>query len=264
MSTKIDLYGSTIQYGVTDWRYTRAVRRARVADLANTQAAMANAIDEVIALAGTDPHPNISDLPLQSVRAVKFGPTKAWIDLNYAYGRINNAPSQQANLLVRMKLGTDPINIYRSFRNQSGGLMVNSFGMPTGPYLFPESLLADPTQHPRGRIYLRPVFKMSLPTTLTFHPYPYVGFMVGTVNSDTVGYAGFDFPPGWIRFDGCDVDVLETTNGVRFPTVYHFTIARFGHYEQELQSNAAGTGWEVINVLPYLESPFLNKFPVGA
>ena len=103
INIKLDLVGSTLQKGYTDFRFTRATRRGRAQGLLNNLNALDAAINEAAAQAGPV-HQSIATLPLASLSAVKFGPGKALLKLNYQYSRYRvPRPNTPAKDLVRTR-----------------------------------------------------------------------------------------------------------------------------------------------------------------
>lgn len=262
MAIKIDIHeGTRLRVGVYDHRYTTASRVGRATGLTTSRTALADAITELLADVTIDPHPDIPDLPLQWVEATRFGATKAWLRLGYGYGRGTNV-TIDPKLACRTTLYAEPLYIWRSFRDGAGQLAIDEHGLPQGLPYFSGVQASDLSVKPPARVYPRPTLRVEIPTTLFQHPLASVGGLVKVVNEDKVTFGGLVLPPGWVRFDGMATDVLDTRNGYRYPTNYVFTVAKGGHWEQELVQDPQGSGkWVTRSALNHLEAPFGGAFP---
>lgn len=261
---KIDLHGTTwLRRGVSDRRWNRAIRTGICNNVSISQTGIDEALAAFMAMPAVLSHPSIPDMPLQHAAGRKWGPTVVRFIAEYGYGN-NPVPSTNPRAFVKFRLYSEAINVWRSFVSGTGTTsLVDAFGLPAGDPLWSPAMATDGTKRPPNAIYRRPMLRMIMSTTLSSLPYPQFGFKVSTVNSDTVGFGGFDFPPGWILFEGADTDVLEdvSSGSTKFPTTYLFTIARGGHWYQEPWFDA-GT-WKTRPAIPYLASAFNGAFPVA-
>lgn len=276
---KLDLLGSSLTLGFTDFRRTRAVRRGIVRDLHNDRNDNALAIKLATDTAGPFHH-SVENLPLASVRAVKFGPKKALVRLDYRYSvfrnPFGNLPAKSTVLLRTVELRTP---VYRALTDQAGVFRMAN-GLPAGHLIGvpPVNLMDENFASPRPYIFERRAVKIILETTLIQNPMGAVVNLIKTVNSDAVLFAGFFFDAGTIRFDDLDVDWdIQSTSGrdprsvkLVFRVAYHFTAVAGGHSRQhlvrpgELVGGVASPEFTTVNESVAERFPFANAFPVHA
>ena len=275
INIKLDLIGSTLQKGHTDFRFTRATRRGRADGLLNNLNALDVAINEAAAQAGSS-HQSIPTLPLASVSAVKFGPSKALLKLNYQYSRFRvPRPNTPARDLVRTRAVNVPTRVYRAIKE---GNVVKPLlnGLPNGLLLgiSPEDKTNGDATPPAGRMWRRPTIKIYLPTVINTNPLLEVVDLLGTVNDLPESMGGFTFGISVLRFDAVDVDwnFDPTGPGLFFDVVYHFTAVSGGHYTQHLlkplqihpDTNVPVTEWTTYNELDADLATWTGRFPVHA
>ncbi len=279
LDVKLDLLGSSLTLGFTDFRRTRAVRRGIVRNLRNDRNDNSQAIEDATRTAGAFHH-SVENLPLASVRSVKFGAKKALVRLDYRYSvfrnPFGNLPAKTTTRLRTTELRTP---VYRALTDQMGNFQVAD-GLPNGHLVgVPQNRLSDETfPSPRPYFFLRPAVKIIVETTLDFNPMGNVVNLIKAVNSEGVLFAGFSFGAGTIMFDALDVDWnIQTTSGrdprtVRlvFHVAYHFTAVSGGHSRQhlvrpgELIGGTPSPVFTTVNESTWLRFPFANVFPVHA
>lgn len=280
IEVKLDLLGSTLALGYTDFRKTRGVRRGIVRGLLNNQNAVRQAINSVTRDVGPF-HPSVPNLPLASVQAVKLGPEKALVRLNYQFSTFRppfgNLPAFTTVKTFSIEKRT---KVYRGFTDDQGNRAMKN-GLPDGHLIgyTPEELLSEKTTRVAAWVYSRPAVKLVVNTTLDFNPIGQVLRLLRTVNDSGVLFAGFTFAPFTIMFDNINVDWNTSNTSGRNPNTvslvfrvqYIFTAVAGGHYHQRLVKKGEEVGgfpallWTTINELSGTPESFAaGVFPVHA
>ena len=279
---KFDLLGSYLTRGVQERRFDRAVRRVQVSGIANTNQGLQEAVDAIL---NQNPqfHQSVDDLPLSRIRVTRYGPTKAWAELIYQRLRTGSFPTRPPTLVARFRAGYEFVPVYRptvsAIPEETGEAILrldDLTGFPTGPegITYSEEILTDLLNRPDPlTMARRPILRFSAPTQLAFNPLDFRGpdginvfRKVGSVNTDTVLFGGFKFPPKTVRFDHIDVDWVDTVGGgVQYAVDYNFTAARGIGVAQEMfiDPDAATQRWEPREVPIADDFRFGGSFPVA-
>ena len=279
LDVKLDLMGSSLELGYTDYRRTRGVRRGIVRNLRNDRNDNAQAIEDATRTAGPFHH-SVENLPLASVRSVKFGPKKAMVRLGYQYSPFRppfgNLPAR-STIRTRSVESRTPV-----YRMEKGGPTPFLNGLPNG-FLYDLAdgeLFDDQATPPTARPFARNAVQIFLQTNLDFNPMGQVLSKKGSVNDAGVLFAGFTFAAFTLKFEHLEVDWNighgsgrdPRTVRLTFQVSYVFTAVAGGHYNQILlkpgQKNP-NTGksvaqWETANIINAPAVSFVAAFPVHA
>jgi len=243
----LDLIGSTQTLGVASRRLDRAVRRGIATGIGGTgtNQQLGLAINRAIEVAQLHHH-WMTDLPLQSVRATKFGKDQAWLSLQYGRPQATSPPSRSPSQVAQFRTAYEHTQAYRDTTLYDGVTLVpfahelpqgDMHGLvkdllnPTDPE---RNTYQDPGHEPSGYRFRRPVIRI-IATVYTFvNPYPSCAAAVNKVNPLGVLLGGYSIEAGELRFDGLDVDWVERSDGAdAFICEYHFTASPGGHWKQE-------------------------------
>ena len=148
---KLDLYGSTLDRGVTSYLNDAATRLSHVSGLTPSSEnepdpalhdLLHRAAEAAITEAGLF-HQNVTDLPLESVKATQHGSTSAWVELNYERGRWGTLPNP-ANVIASSRSVDMPIPMFRNpykvtFDPNGTGISSNTNGRRTTSQSFSRS-----------------------------------------------------------------------------------------------------------------------------
>lgn len=292
-TVKLDLLKSTLTTGVFRYTKGRGVRRVRVTGLENNNRASWNATVAILNIGGILRHPGNTIIPLQTIHLERSGPTECVGVLIYAWDRWSIPPAASTEI-ARFRAGrTEQIPVYRyatatPFAAGANPVSVdpNSL-MPNGPmYLIADDQKSDQKVRPQSYMWRPGTIKMTLPTILSTNPLTSgIDDLIGKVNSAQVTFAGTLFDAQTIRFEGVDVDWIQTSLGLtpgvgpdepppsqfefRFNTKYHFLIRRGAHLHQHaVAPNSTSPGlppaWTTIDYCPFEQAPFAGAFPVHA
>lgn len=262
---KLDMLdGSSLTGGIWSNRYDRAIRTARVTGISNLANAPAQGLQDAILAAvlaaqtgGTNYHPVYLTLPLQRVRAVKYGVTSATVILEYFRGTAT-VPSQPG-AVNRVRGGFTSMPWY------SGTDQFDSNGLPVGAFNFPFG--GDGSQRflaPRPWTWIRPTLSILRPYLLTYDPTNIVTPKLGTINTSDVTFGTSIFKAFTIRFDRFALDWVELgvgTNQFRYSGHYQFAAVKGGWFMELISWFNA---WISDYVQQYLDLEFGgNAFPVS-
>ena len=279
LDVKLDLMGSSLELGYTDYRRTRGVRRGIVRNLRNNRNDNAQAIEDATRTAGPFHH-SVENLPLASVRSVKFGPKKALVRLAYQYSPFRppfgNLPAR-STIRTRSVESRTPV-----YRMEKGGATPFMNGLPNG-FLYDLAegeLFDDQAAPPRARMFARVAVQIFLQTNLDFNPMGQVLSKLKTVNDAGVTFAGFTFAAFTLKFEHLEVDWNigqgsgrdPRTVRLTFQVSYVFTAVAGGHYNQILlkpgqknpNTGSAVAQWSTANIVNAPKTSFVNAFPVHA
>lgn len=268
VTIELDKYGSTLESGVTTNRYDRGIRRGLVKGLALTdkldraiQAAYDQARSEATNALGYPVHPRNITLPLQVIRARRWGPYKVWVWLEYS--RRSGAVSAHAPIeIARYASGLYTTNHWFSSTSS-----LSPTGIPGGPIMFHNCPTANriggepgPRCAPQSWSWVQAAFNIHIPTVLNTHPALAVGNKLNCTNSDTVVFGGLSFAPNTLRFEGMNVRELDTAQGLKFSTLYHFLAVRSGFLQETADQQPPDYIWTFTGGPSQVMVPF-NNFP---
>lgn len=275
VEVKFDLLGSTQTLGYTDFRDTKAVRRGQATGLLNNRNALRQAIVASRAELGQFHH-NLSNLPLRSIQAVKFGKEKALLRANYRHSRFT-VPFRDipAASLIQTRISVSPTPVFRAWK---GGQPITDF--PTGPIRVVGNFGTDPNRGPDTHMWMRPSIRLYVSTVLDFDPNGIVLSKVGKTNSGPTTFGTITLPRRSVKFDGLDVNwnftvvaagpiVFPGAPSVTYSVIYKFTAVAGGWFEQNLlapdvpdDSGIVSPFWSTFQDTPYPEVDFAGAFPV--
>ena len=258
---KLDLYGSMLQAGVTSYLNDGAIRRAMVTGLPNDLRDMKTAINDVIAAAGIYHHV-YTGLPLDRVRATRFGPSKAMLTLYYS--RRAAPPLLPAEQVAKFRSRqNDPVPWFRLPYDEAGSPAYDSAGRPAGLIRGIDNI-NDATEVVRASpwIWQVPQVAIYVPTVLSFNPYPNVAQFVEKINADAIAFGGHTFAPTTMRFDAVDVDwYYSPAGGNTFRIGYAFTAKMSGWVQQSVYWNSGAGEIRTREYPTYQTVNFLGGFP---
>lgn len=281
VDVKLDLHGSSLTLGLTDFRTTRAVIRGVARNLLNDRNALKVAVEDAIETAGETYH-SVENLPLATVRAVRFGPDKALIRLGYQYRPLFSAPfgSVPAFTTVQVRGIEARTPVYRGTVKNNQTAFLD--GLPEGPLLgIDPTRLNDPeAPRPHSWMFARAAMKIIVTTHLLENPLAAVSLALKQLNADSVDFADQTFAPLTILFNALNVDWdigPRSGRGQRdvrraWSVVYEFIAVAGGHFIQrlyapreELPDGTTTLAWTTRNeqAAPAI-SGFRNSFPVHA
>ena len=286
------MYGSSLTLGTFANRYDRAISHGieRELVLANPDA-LKDAILSGVADQGNY-HPQWPSLPMQTMTATRFGPTKALMTAAYwrsTVGSLPHPPGQPQAYMVDGFWSTNWVRDSSAWWNapiiigypkgQIPGIY-SPFGSAVNPELKPM---------PRPRERTLPVIELYVPTVLNYNPFGVVGHALDKVNKFSLSFGGVTILPGRIRFDALNV-IPETSNqtgGIGTPPVfnvtYKFTLSAggfwyedvyfgsglltdddfaYGSYPSNPDTSVSGDRWRT-RVLPAHEWIKFPTFPAG-
>jgi hypothetical protein len=269
---KLDLHGSIQQQGFTSLRHDYAVRRCIVRGLNNDNDSLGVAIRRCF----QDPdvglfHHNLYLLPLTKVRAVKWGPHKAKVQLIYQRNRFSTPPIPAVDTASTYG-AYEYVPVFRiPFFPQNPETQLYDKGLPAGDW----HKLADPNNREKPPIayrFRRPVVRIVYNTVLSFNPFAMVEQYLNKINSEPLKIGNVQFVANTLRFDypnseagqifkGSGIGTLPRP-GQTFAVQYQFTANPDGHYRQYAYwDNDLGT-WDTQNILGYEATEFVaSDFP---
>lgn len=291
-TVKLDLHRSTLTTGIQRYLISRGIRRVRVTGLENNNRATWNATVAVLNLGGVLHHPGNTLLPLQKIHMERTGPFECVGVLLYAWDRFSFPPAAASTIAYFRGRRTESIPVWRYAGSGAGfGTPAFSNALPSGEmFMLSAEDRTDATKRPQTWMWRPGTIELILPTVLSFNPFNTgLDALLGKVNSDTVVFADTLFDVGTIRFDGIDVDWIQTGIGAglggnigiqgidpppshfqfRFATNYKFLIRRGAHKGQHpippgFDGPNMPPAWETREYLLFEKAAFANAFPVHA
>lgn len=276
--------GTFLQIGVRHQRYDRAHDRFLVDcqrnvgtpedpvyEVFNDEASLRDAIQQAILQRGIYHH-QIGNLELESVRATKFGTSRAWVTMQYARGRWST-PTRDATKSIAIRTAMESVSCYRLAYNP--GIRGTEVQDPPDPDWMPPVINPDTglpcgivnhpnnnddpsddvkvelaaSQPPEPIPWRVPILRLYVKTILNFNPFRLDGSgggdnifqYVNKTNSMAIAFGDRVWAPNEIRFDGAEVEWAADglgygaggDNGDHFVIYYAFSGRPGGWLHQE-------------------------------
>lgn len=226
MALTIDILNKSMQrISMSDRRQDAAIRVGEVDSLSNNNAAVDDAIRQVIDGAGQF-HQNDSRLPLADVQAVKWDKTQASIIAHYGYSE-SSVPRLPAEDTITESTGHIGIQWWQRDHDDDGSPTFNEeTGLPNGNINYIVQM-QGPTNPSITRVYVAytrrvSVSKLIVETVLSQDPTAELPRR-GWCNEDNFSIGSREFPANTLRFEGSRRKVIEAWAGKVHRVAYIFT-----------------------------------------
>ena len=210
--SKSDIKGSSLSYAYRDYLKDSGIRRFYVTSTtSDTKERVISAVKTRIG----DYHPEINNLPLQSITATRLGVQRWLVIAKYDRSVTFGLPTGGGSL-TNSQTAFESVPIYTD-------LSAFTDGFPDGELLCPDEENRnnpDKRASVERKIWQRPVVKYKWPFDLGIHPALYFRNAAGTLNNSTVLIGGQSHDAGAVRYDGFVSKARYTRLGVRY-TGYH-------------------------------------------
>lgn len=261
-----DLHGSIQQQGITSLKHDYAVRHCIVRNLDNTNMDLGSAIKKAFEATGSLHH-NLHYMWLTKIRAVKWGDTKARVQLIYQRGKWGRPATTSALKTASTYSAYEFVEVYRLPYDIDDPMQTEKYlnGLPNGSW-YNLANIEDPTHPPTAYRLKRPTTRLIYNTVLSFNPFSFTSQHLNRVNEGSVSFGQVTFQAGTLRFDGIDAPATQWNAGSGIggrskpshDVQYQFTANSDGHYRQYVfwDDRTQPHKWGTFNQLGYQTSDF--------
>ena len=237
--TKSDIKGSSLLYAYRDYLKDSGIRRFYVTSgISDTKESVVSAVKTKIG----DYHPEINNLPLQSITATRLGVQRWLVIAKYDRSVTFGLPTG-GGILAGSQTAFESLPIYTD-------LSAFTDGFPNGELLCPdEAARNDPAKRAsiERKIWQRPVVKYKWPFDLGIHPAFNFRNAPGTLNKTVLLIGSQPHDVGTVRYDGFVSKARYTRQGVRHTGYHSLTYSGSSAWlAQDLVHIEGDGGWQVI------------------
>ena len=234
---KNDIKGSQLTFAYREYLKDSAIRRFYVtASSSDNKNSVITAVKTRIG----DFHPELSNLPLQTITATRVGIYRWLVIAKYDRSVTFGLPTQGGRL-AGTQTAFESLPIYTDLSNFE-------FGVPRGELAMPAINIGDPDKRSsiERKIWQRPVIKYKWPFDLGIHPSIYFRNAAGTLNQTQLLIGGISHPARRMRYDGFVSKARYTRSGVRYTGFHSLTYSGQSEWlAQDLFYDDNNLRWDV-------------------